>query len=72
MAEHIEPGMHVLVLSEQEFSALNSLLYEVYSYGHEPDRLTKIANDSRMALGSNQIATISRLWGRIHNIKGNG
>lgn len=61
-SQHIDgAGKHVLILDQEDYSALSSLLYDL---ADEP-RLREIARHHRLALGGNQIESIAALWSKI-------
>lgn len=58
-------GKVVLVLEQSDFSALNSLLYEL---AEQPEKIRAIAREHTMALGGNEVESLSTLWNTLHKI----
>lgn len=58
-------GKVVLVLDQSDFSALNSLLFELRE---DEQKIISIAQAHRMGLGANHVESLAQLWSTLHNV----
>lgn len=64
MAKRIRSAV-TLTLSEDEFSAINGFLHEVYQM--DPHELTKLMMDNNIIMPINHSETLTKMWGDLHS-----